>query len=244
MQPGQSNYYTPIMQGAHQIQQRAFYAQPNMYAGQPSQMAAKNRWPAATQMNRPAPANHMSARMRQNQNVQNPRQVPASVASTRPITGNIPANAFAARGAAGQPGQPGRPQPVAGAQIAGQAQKYNSMQRKLPNQLASAPNAAAPAASMPQQAIQVEGQPPLTTNMLAEADSHNQKQMLGERIYPLIYKFYPDLAPKITGMLLEIDNSELLHMLEHQESLKTKADEALAVLQAHQAKEMVTMKNE
>lgn len=33
---------------------------------------------------------------------------------------------------------------------------------------------------------------------------------------------YPDLAGKITGMLLEIDNSELLHMLEHHESLKAK----------------------
>lgn len=33
---------------------------------------------------------------------------------------------------------------------------------------------------------------------------------------------YPDLAGKITGMLLEIDNSELLHMLEHNESLKAK----------------------
>ena len=37
----------------------------------------------------------------------------------------------------------------------------------------------------------------------------------------------------ITGMLLEIDNSELVHMLEHQESLKSKVEEAVAVLQAH-----------
>jgi len=41
----------------------------------------------------------------------------------------------------------------------------------------------------------------------------------------------------ITGMLLEIDNSELLHMLEHHEALKAKVDEAVAVLQAHQAKQ-------
>jgi polyadenylate-binding protein len=34
-------------------------------------------------------------------------------------------------------------------------------------------------------------------------------------------------------MLLEIDNSELVHMLEHQESLKGKVEEAVAVLQAH-----------
>jgi len=40
----------------------------------------------------------------------------------------------------------------------------------------------------------------------------------------------------VTGMLLEIDNSELVHMLEHNESLKGKVDEAVAVLQAHQGK--------
>jgi len=48
---------------------------------------------------------------------------------------------------------------------------------------------------------------------------------------------YPDLTGKITGMLLEIDNSDLLHMLEHHESLKSKVEEAVAVLQAHQAQQ-------
>lgn len=38
-------------------------------------------------------------------------------------------------------------------------------------------------------------------------------------------------------MLLEIDNSELLLMLESPESLHAKIDEAVAVLQAHQAVE-------
>jgi len=38
------------------------------------------------------------------------------------------------------------------------------------------------------------------------------------------------------GMLLEIDNAELVHMLEDQNSLKGKVEEAVAVLQAHQGK--------
>ena len=38
-------------------------------------------------------------------------------------------------------------------------------------------------------------------------------------------------------MLLEMDNSELLHMLEVPESLKAKVEEAVAVLQDHQIKE-------
>ncbi|WAR16262.1 PABP1-like protein [Mya arenaria] len=89
----------------------------------------------------------------------------------------------------------------------------------------------------PSQAIVVPGQDALTASMLAAAPPQEQKQMLGERLFPLISRMYPDLAGKITGMLLEIDNSELLHMLESVTSLKAKVEEAVAVLQAHQAKE-------
>uniref|UniRef100_A0A8B9QDP4 Polyadenylate-binding protein n=1 Tax=Apteryx owenii TaxID=8824 RepID=A0A8B9QDP4_APTOW len=86
-------------------------------------------------------------------------------------------------------------------------------------------------------AVHVQGQEPLTASMLASAPPQEQKQMLGERLFPLIQNMHPTLAGKITGMLLEIDNSELLHMLESPESLRSKVDEAVAVLQAHQAKE-------
>merc|ERR1719346_683737 len=88
----------------------------------------------------------------------------------------------------------------------------------------------------PQPAVLIQGQEPLTASMLAAAPPQEQKQMLGERLFPLIQSMYPELAGKITGMLLEIDNSELVHMLEHNESLKGKVDEAVAVLQAHQSK--------
>jgi len=88
----------------------------------------------------------------------------------------------------------------------------------------------------PQPAVLIQGQEPLTASMLAAAPPQEQKQMLGERLFPLISSMYPELAGKITGMLLEIDNSELVHMLEHNESLKGKVDEAVAVLQAHQSK--------
>uniref|UniRef100_A0A8C1TMS3 Polyadenylate-binding protein n=1 Tax=Cyprinus carpio TaxID=7962 RepID=A0A8C1TMS3_CYPCA len=91
--------------------------------------------------------------------------------------------------------------------------------------------------SLFQPAVHVQGQEPLTASMLAAAPPQEQKQMLGERLFPLIQNMHPSLAGKITGMLLEIDNSELLHMLESPESLRSKVDEAVAVLQAHQAKE-------
>ncbi|XP_037667047.1 polyadenylate-binding protein 1-like isoform X2 [Choloepus didactylus] len=86
-------------------------------------------------------------------------------------------------------------------------------------------------------AVHILGQEPLTASMLAAAPPHEQKQMIGERLYPLISGVHAQLAGKITGMLLEIDNSELLLMLESPESLQAKIEEAVAVLQAHQAME-------
>jgi polyadenylate-binding protein len=75
----------------------------------------------------------------------------------------------------------------------------------------------------------------LTSSMLANANPQEQKQMLGERLFPLIQSMAAtDLAGKITGMLLEIDNSELLHMLDNRELLKSKVDEAVLVLKHHQ----------
>ena len=74
----------------------------------------------------------------------------------------------------------------------------------------------------PQAAVFAQGQEPLTASMLAQAPPSEQKQMLGDRLFPLIKGLFPDMAGKITGMLLEIDNSELVHMLEHKESLSSK----------------------
>ena len=75
----------------------------------------------------------------------------------------------------------------------------------------------------------------LDANALAQAPPHQQKQMLGERLYPLIQQQQPDLAGKITGMLLEMENSELLLLLDSQQELDGKITEALKVLEEHEA---------
>ena len=68
---------------------------------------------------------------------------------------------------------------------------------------------------------------------LAAAPPEQQKQLLGERLFPLIENVEPHLAGKITGMLLEVDNSELLNFLESPDALNAKIIEALSVLQIH-----------
>ncbi|KAI8496450.1 hypothetical protein Bbelb_257490 [Branchiostoma belcheri] len=76
---------------------------------------------------------------------------------------------------------------------------------------------------------------PLTAAILATLPPQEQKQMLGERIFPIVQVSHPKLAGKITGMLLEIDNDELLKMLDNREDLNAKVDEAVAVLSVHKA---------
>lgn len=74
---------------------------------------------------------------------------------------------------------------------------------------------------------------PLTAAALAAAPAEAQKQMLGERLYPLINAQQPEYAGKITGMLLEMDNGELLNLLEDNKALDNKISEAMEVLKAH-----------
>ena len=72
---------------------------------------------------------------------------------------------------------------------------------------------------------------------MAAASPLEQKQIIGDRLCPLIQSTHPDQAGKFTGMLLEIDNAELLHMLESREALAAKTQEAVFVLRALSAKE-------
>ncbi|KAG0047563.1 Protein phosphatase PP2A regulatory subunit B, partial [Gryganskiella cystojenkinii] len=121
----------------------------------------------------------------------------------------------------GPPGQgPAAPRGVPGAGRGGYA-KYQGQAR------ANGPAAAAAAAP----AAESTG---LTAAALAAADPDQQKQMVGEHLYPKIAARQPDYAGKITGMLLEMDNGELLHLLEDNEALDAKVEEAVSVLRAHE----------
>ncbi|KAF8065880.1 ATR2 [Scenedesmus sp. PABB004] len=71
--------------------------------------------------------------------------------------------------------------------------------------------------------------------MLANATPEQQKQILGERLFPQVQALQPELAGKITGMLLEMDNSEVLLLLDNQEALVSKVDEAIEQRLSHTA---------
>ena len=89
----------------------------------------------------------------------------------------------------------------------------------------------------------IQGQEPLTVSMLFEAPTAERKEILGERLYILIKAMlYPDpeLIGKITGMLLEMDDIDLLHLTQHQGSLKSKVQEAVKVLEEHFARDCDT----
>lgn len=65
---------------------------------------------------------------------------------------------------------------------------------------------------------------------LANAPPEQQRTMLGEALYPLVDQLEHDSAAKVTGMLLEMDQPEVLHLIESPDALKAKVAEAMEVL--------------
>lgn len=72
---------------------------------------------------------------------------------------------------------------------------------------------------------------PLNSQALEGMPPTQQKQQLGERLYAHNSRLRPDLAGKLTGMMLELPNSEILSLLESDEKLKQKINEAVQVLE-------------
>jgi len=142
------------------------------------------------------------------------------------VGGPVPTNG-AARGPAGPQGAPQtRPPVAAGVPAAGPRLPAPPQQQpsyKLNPQTRNAP--------LPGQPPAVVGEvPSLTSAALANATPMEQKQMLGEVIYMKIANSQPELAGKITGMLLEMENNELLQLLDSPDAMNSKVNEALTVL--------------
>jgi polyadenylate-binding protein len=83
------------------------------------------------------------------------------------------------------------------------------------------------------------GDEPLTVEFLSQFTPEHQFLMVSQRLYPVIMKAQPDLAPKITGMLrswyLEHHQGpeELLRLLEDPQALNSKIMEAMDIWEEH-----------
>jgi len=138
--------------------------------------------------------------------------------------GTSPANGPAPRPGP-QQGSPARA-PAGGATSGGrppQTYKLNPQTRNAGGAASAGQAAPAPAAAQSEV-------PAISATALAGLPPMEQKQMLGEVIYMNIVATQPELAGKITGMLLEMENPELLHLLETPDAMAAKVNEALAVL--------------
>jgi len=82
-------------------------------------------------------------------------------------------------------------------------------------------------------------QEPLTVEYLSQFPPENQFLMVSQRLYPIIMKAQPDLAPKITGMIRSwyLENNqgpeELLRLLDDNVALNAKINEAMEIWEEH-----------
>eukprot|EP01116_Phalansterium_solitarium_P016860 TRINITY_DN400_c0_g1_i1.p2 TRINITY_DN400_c0_g1~~TRINITY_DN400_c0_g1_i1.p2 ORF type:complete len:617 (-),score=195.70 TRINITY_DN400_c0_g1_i1:165-2015(-) len=116
---------------------------------------------------------------------------------------------------------------------------------------APVPQGAVPIASLPQvppEALQAPTQPAapgaaapvhpipaFNAQVLDQYPPEERKRLLGEQLYPLIARVQPNLAGKITGMILEsADTKEIITLIERPAQLTNKINEAIEVLNQHQ----------
>jgi len=145
-----------------------------------------------------------------------------------PQTGAYPrGGAVAARGARGGAVARGGAQPN---RRGDRGYKYNPTARNRPaDQTATG--------VVPPQAVPVQEQIPqdvLSPTYLAQLNPQQQKQILGEKLFPLVMMRNEEHAPKITGMLLDMEVSDILHLILDQDALDLKVNEAVSVLKEHQ----------
>jgi len=108
--------------------------------------------------------------------------------------------------------------------------------RMRPQQMEQFPQhimAQPPMVKQPDMAFKRIGTPEdLIPKDLAKMDDATAKQIIGETLYPMVQQRITkkELAGKITGMLLEMDNTEVLMLFDQEERLREKIEEAVHVI--------------
>ncbi|KAF2137634.1 uncharacterized protein K452DRAFT_329156 [Aplosporella prunicola CBS 121167] len=152
---------------------------------------------------------------------------PAGMPGFNPAYAQMMAQQAATMGGRGRGAVPGIPAMPGMPQMAGQGPPRQGAGR------GNGPRGPYPAGrGMPGQGP-VPGGEGLDVTTLNSAPPAQQKQMLGEALYPKIHAQQPELAGKITGMLLEMDNAELLNLTSDDAALRAKVEEAMGVYQEY-----------
>ena len=109
-----------------------------------------------------------------------------------------------------------------------------------PHQLQQGGHSGIPFSTIAQPAVDdaavAEGKGPAVYDItrLTNATPQEQKQTLGMWLYTKIEELEPKKAGKITGMLLELENTKIMQFLENQEALVAIVQEAVEVLKDHE----------
>jgi polyadenylate-binding protein len=176
---------------------------PQMPNPMPNQMFSGGMGPGGMGM-RPASMQHMMQSAQMQQQMMQPRMQQSAPMMQSPFTGPFPPHRL-----------PPNPMPIA---------------RKMP--MPVPPQMVPPPQQQPQQQMVQQPQQSLAS-ILASMNPEQQKNVLGERLYNYILRRHPNEAAKVTGMLLEMDNAEILNLLDTNDLLDNKISEALEVLQRH-----------
>eukprot|EP00457_Paulinella_chromatophora_P002327 gb/GEZN01002331.1/.p1 GENE.gb/GEZN01002331.1/~~gb/GEZN01002331.1/.p1 ORF type:complete len:642 (+),score=124.64 gb/GEZN01002331.1/:268-2193(+) len=129
----------------------------------------------------------------------------------------------------GQPVQQGQPQQQMGPR-GDQQVRYNVNVRNQQGQPQQQMGPGGPVAQQQRPTAGGNVAQPLTSTLLVAAPPEQKKQMIGERLFPLVQARQPEKAGKITGMLLEMDDTDLIHLLDSDKALDDNIKDALAVL--------------
>lgn len=221
----QPQMFPSQVQGAPMFYQAGAMGPQRNFVGYPPQMVRRGPWTpgqGGPQMAMRHPINYQLMPI-------NGRPGPTTGAGGQPNRGGRRRQGQAGGQQGGNMGQRGQGQQAQG----GYKYTDNVRNRDQRQQGQQQPNGPQPAAEVPVQPPSATE--PLTIKALAAAPEEQKKQMIGERLFPLIKTQQPRLAGKITGMLLEMDNGELIHLLESPAALTEKIQEALNVLQEAEA---------
>ncbi|CAF1087897.1 unnamed protein product [Brachionus calyciflorus] len=62
-------------------------------------------------------------------------------------------------------------------------------------------------------------------------DLEDQKEILREKLHPLVKEIHPEWVDQIIDILLELDNEEIINLIERHDFLEARVEEALVVVE-------------